>query len=154
MNIAISYFYHVRNLKPNQIPVSTAKFDPKWFHSGRDNDYLYLDKNGVINGLRIEELAPGKCCDGLCKGRESCEDYPSSCDFLAAYKAQLAALNYGVVAAYLEEIAQTAKEAFHFTEEPEIVLMVYEAVGNPCSERVSIQEWFAKHGVTVSELKF
>lgn len=29
MKIKISYFYHVRNLKQYQIPVSTAVWDPK-----------------------------------------------------------------------------------------------------------------------------
>ena len=32
MKIRISYFYQVRNFKPNMIPMSTAISDPAWFH--------------------------------------------------------------------------------------------------------------------------
>lgn len=32
MKILISYFYQIRFFKPNMIPLSTAAFDPKWFH--------------------------------------------------------------------------------------------------------------------------
>ena len=34
-NFYISYFYQIRNMKHNTLPVSTAMWDPKWFHERR-----------------------------------------------------------------------------------------------------------------------
>ena len=34
MKIYTSYFYQIRFFKPNMIPLSTAKYDPSWFHKG------------------------------------------------------------------------------------------------------------------------
>ena len=46
MKLAISYFYQIRNFKPNMIPVSTARWDPKWYHDGKGAEYNFIDKNG------------------------------------------------------------------------------------------------------------
>ena len=51
------------------IPVSTAAWDPAWFHINGEKDSVYKDKNGIYNGLRFNELAPGKSCNNLCKRR-------------------------------------------------------------------------------------
>lgn len=32
MKFYISYFYAVRFMKPNTVALSTAMWDPKWFH--------------------------------------------------------------------------------------------------------------------------
>ena len=57
MKIKISYFYHVRNLKQYQIPVSTAVWDPKWFHENTGNNkHIFIDKRGVVNGVRLLRL--------------------------------------------------------------------------------------------------
>ena len=60
MEIYTSYFYQVRFMKPYHIPLSTAVWDPKWFHANRGQDYHFKDKNGVYNGLRAPVFAPGK----------------------------------------------------------------------------------------------
>ena len=52
----ISYFYQIRNMSPNILPVSTAMWDPKWFHNGNRDNYRFMDKNGVINGVRMNQL--------------------------------------------------------------------------------------------------
>ena len=52
MKVLITYFYNIRFLKQNQIPVSTAMWDPKWYHDFKDKDYIFKDKNGVYNGDR------------------------------------------------------------------------------------------------------
>lgn len=69
MKIALSYFYQIRHFKKYMIPVSTAAWDPAWFHINGEKDSVYKDKNGIYNGLRFNELAPGKSCNNLCKRR-------------------------------------------------------------------------------------
>ena len=72
MAIYISYFYNVRFLKPDQVPVSTAVWDPKWFHDFKGQSHKFFDKRGVLNGLRAESLHPDHTCDSLCRGLEAC----------------------------------------------------------------------------------
>ena len=76
MKIYISYFYQIRNFPKTLIPLSTAHWDPKWYH--QKNNKVFLDKRGVLNGLRIDELSPGKECDGLCSGIDNCSIKDSS----------------------------------------------------------------------------
>ena len=73
MQIFLSYFYAVRFFRPYMIPFSTAMWDPKWYHEGQNQNHIFIDKNGVINGLRADPLVPDKHCDGLCRGPERCE---------------------------------------------------------------------------------
>lgn len=84
MKVWTSYFYAVRFLKPWHIALSTALSDPAWFHDFKGQKHVFLDKRGVVNGLRAEQLKPGKECDGLCSGRP-CERSPDSCMFLKEY---------------------------------------------------------------------
>ena len=56
----------------------------------------------------------------------------------------------------LSEFQRTAKEVrmvTHFIGEPKIVLLVYEAVTNPCSERIVLIDYFKKHGMELKEYK-
>ena len=72
MKIYTSYFYKIRFFKPNMIPISTAMWDPKWYHANQKQDHWFVDKNGVINGLRASVFAPGEVatavstCGPLC----------------------------------------------------------------------------------------
>ncbi len=70
MKLYTSYFYQVRFFRPNMVPLSTAIWDPKWYHDGKDHAYTFIDKNGVINGIRCEALHPGTSCSGLCHGAD------------------------------------------------------------------------------------
>ena len=56
MKLAISYFYKIRFFQPWMIPISTAAWDPKYYHDNKGKDYLFVDKRGVINGYRYEAL--------------------------------------------------------------------------------------------------
>lgn len=67
MEIYTSYFYKVRFFKPNMIPISTAFSDPSWFHNFKGHNYQFIDKNGVINGLRADVFAPGPVARELCR---------------------------------------------------------------------------------------
>ena len=50
MKLAISYFYQIRFFKPYMIPVSTAHWDPAWYHDWAGAAHVFVDKRGVING--------------------------------------------------------------------------------------------------------
>lgn len=147
MKIYTSYFYQIRFFKRNMIPLSTAVWDPKWFH--HEARTVYKDKNGVYNGFRIEEFAPR---NAECKGRDLCTQTPDNCQFLKNYRTQLDELNFDHVMKTFEDLCKTINQWENFEEEPIIVLIVYETPSNPCSERRVIQEWFKDHGVIVEEL--
>ena len=145
MKYYITYFYNVRFLKPNMIPFSTAVWDPKWWHDYKGASYAFVDKNGVINGLRVETLQPqSHCCP--CEAKN-----PEACLFLKEYSIQLENTNFEELTGYLEAVAYDAKEQLKFQEEPEIVLLVYEKPDNPCSERWPLLKYFANHGIILNE---
>ena len=157
MRILVSYFYHVRHFKPYMIPFSTAVWDPAWYHNfNKCHNYTYLDKNGVLNGLRMPLLKPGQKCKGLCSGQELCQTLfgqpiPDECLFLKEYKAQLGRLDFEGVKSTLEVQARFVKECLGFEEEPVIVLLVHEAPNNPCSERWALKDWFLDNGYILEE---
>lgn len=148
MKIYTSYFYQIRFFKPNQIPVSTAVWDPKWFHEFKDQDHIFVDKNGVINGIRLEYLNPKRCNAGGCP----CEvKDPSTCWFIKSYKKGLERWNFNDIYGMLSGTAEYVQRLLGFSDEPEIMLIVHEAPDNPCSERAPLQEYFKEHGINVEE---
>ena len=152
MEIYTSYFYQVRFMKPYMIPLSTAAWDPRWFHKTRGQEYVWKDKNGVYNGLRTSVFAPGSLCVGLCRGPENCATgSPQTCLFLKTYRYQLDLLDYDDVIARCKRMGEYIQSLEKFPEDPVIMLLVHEAPQNPCSERRIIQEWFAAHGKEVVE---
>ena len=152
MKIMTSYFYQIRFFTPNMIPLSTAVWDPKWFHANRGQDYHFKDKNGVWNGLRAEPFMPGEMCMGLCTGSENCDSKdPSSCLFLKTYRIQLDLLDYDEMLTRFERMGNFIQELEGFEEEPILVLIVHEAYDNPCSERWVIQDWFKSHNYDIKE---
>ena len=123
MNIATSYFYQIRFFKRNMIPLSTALWDPKWYHDFQGPTHCYIDKNGVLNGLRISSLVPGDECNTLCRGVENCQTKnPMYCDFLREYRKQLNSLNVCELRVMLEELSSIAKSALKLVDEPILVL--------------------------------
>lgn len=149
MKFYTSYFYQVRNMPRNAVCFSTSVSDPAWFHDGRAKSYQYLDRRGVLNGLRAEVFAPGSSCEGLCSG--SCESKNENCAFKNAYRKQLDKLFFAQVISELEQRAQKVANYFNFSEEPFVVLLVHEAPTSPCSERGAIQDWFQSNGVPCQE---
>ena len=139
-------------MKPNYIPLSTAKYDPRWFFNNKYQGYQWKDKNGVWNGLRAEPFAPGPLCEGLCHGPETCvSDGPQNCPFLKAYRKQLDALDFKDIIKRIYTIGIAVQEKEQFKEEPIVVLIVHEATNNPCSERGVIKEWFKDNGYVIKE---
>lgn len=152
MKIMTSYFYQIRFMKPNYIPLSTAVWDPKWFHQNKGQDFQFKDKNGVWNGLRAEIFMPGEECEGLCRGREVCSAYsPKTCAFLKAYRRQLNKLDFNEVLNRFQKLGEQIQKVEGFSEEPIYVLIVHEAYNNPCSERWVIQDWFKDNGYDIKE---
>ena len=154
MKIYTSYFYQIRHFTQNMIPISTAMWDPKWFHDFTgDEDYIFKDKRGIYNGIRasIFLMSPDYQCD--C-GPKCLNHDPQSCNFLKDYKAHLDTLDFNYVMSELERIANKVQKIEGFIEEPIIVLIVYEVPSNPCSERKPLQDWFKEHYIEVKEYIF
>lgn len=131
------------------IPFSTAVWDPQWFHDYKSNDYCFFDKNGVCNGLRLEFLKPQNT---ECHGKP-CEYEPANCAFLKKYLEQLNTIDFNIFRNYCESIAYDIQKIQGFTEEPIIVLLVYETSSNPCSERVMLKKWFNLNNSELVEYK-
>lgn len=152
MRVYISYFYQIRFFKRYMIPLSTAIWDPKWYHAFQGPQHKFKDKNGVYNGLRIEQFMPGDECHDLCRGAENCDSKnPNSCEFLKKYREQLDRLDFNEVMTAFNEIGNFIKQAEGFPEDPVIVLIVHEAPQNPCSERRVIRDWFQSNGYILPE---
>lgn len=145
MKFKISYFARIRNFAPNEIPVSTAMWDPKWFHPPRNPKGVYLDKRNVINGLRVDPFVPGY---GGCDGPRNCGWEPEKCTFMDRYRQQLERLDYNEIAARFEDLERRLREKYpHLAEYDELtfVLIVYEKPDNDCSERIPLRDWFKEN---------
>lgn len=152
MYIMTSYFYQIRFFTPNMIPLSTAAWDPKWFHQNKGHSFQWKDKNGVWNGIRAEEFAPGPLCEGLCFGPETCETgSPQQCAFLKQYRKQLDMLDFKEIIKRIYTLGKKVQEVENFKEEPIIVFIFHEAFTNPCSERWVVQDWFKDNGYPITE---
>lgn len=152
MNIYTSYFYQIRYFPRNLVPISTAVWDPKWFHDFKGQEHTFVDKRGVINGIRFDKFAPGKGCSGLCHGLSLCvHQDPRTCLFLRRYYEQLCKLNAFEVVHMLEEIGGMMTSAFNLDSAPDFAFIVYETPDNSCSERAPIQRWFQENGYSVVE---
>lgn len=155
MIFKISYFYNVRHLRPNQVPISTAMYDPKWFHNNKGQGHMFVDKNGVVNGARIQDLVPGENCNDTCRGKQYCSTTPDICLFLRRYEDQLAGLDFDKVVETLTSMVEnyTRRNPRYGCGELECILMVYETPDNPCSERGPLVKWFKDHGVDLVEFE-
>lgn len=148
--VLISYFYQIRNFSRNMIPISTACSDPKWYHINNDKQSIYLDRRGILNGLREDRLAPGSTCYGLCNGPSHCKNDPSSCEFIKNYSEQLSHINFKEFERDMDKLISDAEHMLGIPD-PMLVFIVYEAPDNPCSERQSLINWFKSNGVEIRE---
>ena len=120
-----------------------------------DKTFTFLDKRGIVNGLRCEELHGDKNCDGLCLGKNNCKTKnPNECLFLKTYKQQLEKMNINNFIRRAENSLQKIKQQVGFKEEPLLVLMVHEAPSNECSERKILLEYFNSKGIECKELDY
>lgn len=151
MKLYISYFYQIRFFTRNMLPLSTALWDPKWYHDFKDSSFVFKDKRGIYNGLIERRLIHDDSCRGLCSGRKNCQYTPESCLFLNNHRLQLFNLDFDSFIKDMENLANNFKIREGFEEEPIICFIVYETPDNPCSERVIIQEWFFHNGYELPE---
>lgn len=142
MQFKISYFARIRKFAPNEIPVSTAMWDPKWFHPARKPKGVYLDKRNVVNGLRVDPFVPKY---GGCDGPRDCGWEPDKCTFIDRYKRQLSMLTTSEIFGRFADLSARLKEKYpHLAEYDDLtfVFIVYEKPDNECSERWPIKEWY------------
>lgn len=156
MQIRTSYFYQIRNFKRNMVPISTAIWDPQWYHNFTgDTSHLFYDRRHILNGLRIESIIE--------QGRHSshgseicpceCKNY-NTCSFLSNYRNNLENIKFNKMIADMQKFANEYKEKENIKDEIILVLIVYEAPNNPCSERKPLQEYFTSHGWECKELDY
>lgn len=143
MNTFISYFYNIRFFPLNLIPISTAMYDPKWYHDFKSNNTIFKDKRGIINGIRAEVLSPYKIESAECKNCLSNKN-PSICTFIKQYHNYIFSLNFNDIYNKLLYISNKFNNA-------DICLIVYEKPDNLCSERSTLIEWFNYNGFELKE---
>lgn len=146
MKFYISYFYQVRFFQPHMIPISTAKYDPKWFHNFAGHNHMFRDANGVINGIRLEMLSPSKNLGSHCINCSHVGFPGSNCEFLSGYYEQLTKLDFN----YLRNTLISLSKGLGIAN-PIIVLLVHEAPDNPCSERSPLKRWFKENNIDLKE---
>lgn len=137
-SIYTSYFYQIRNFTPNIIPVSTALSDPAWYRPPEGKEY-YIDKRGIICGLRYEPLIVQNMASPCVGATDICamrllEDY--QCPFLSDYEQLLFSL------VDKEKTLKAFEYCCNKFNADTIALMVYETPSNPCSERTALQHFF------------
>ena len=144
MIIATSYFYQIRNFNRNMIPVSTALGDPAWYKPPVGKEY-YIDKRGIICGLRYEPLI----VQGM--GSHSCpcdgKSYAPYCPTMTEYRELLETVDFNRMIKAFEFCCNKFNADI-------IVLMVHEAPQNLCSERWALQDYFTSHGYECKELEY
>ena len=145
MQIKTSYFYQIRNFKQNMIPISTCLSDPEWYHPPVGKEY-YIDKRGIICGLRYEPLIVQSQGTHYCPCEEK-EILKGSCPTMQEYRQLLETINFN-------KMIKAFEYCLNKFNKDTIVLTVYEAPNNPCSERKSLQEYFNNHGIECKELEY
>ena len=143
MQYYIANFANLRSMDENCICISTAVWQPKFWKYG-------VDKNNIFLGICEKELSPYKIdvedtvlCSKDCQRKK---DLPN-CEFLQRYRAYLSTVNFDYLMTEFVRVAEDVRKITNYAGEPKIVLLVYEAENNPCSERKPIQELFAAHGI-------
>lgn len=152
-NFKVSYFNNIRNFKSDCVLISTAMYDPKWYHRNLGKDIIYTDKRGIVNGIRLECLhavhtdEEVECitCDKSCA---------PNCKFLTDYYTHLESLDFETVKSAMIEIAKELvdrKFVIPTDNNVDIVLLVHEKPSSPCSERMMLVKWFKAHGIELQE---
>ena len=150
MRIYTSYFYQIRFFPKNLIPLSTAVWDPKWFHANQNQQYKFKDKRGVINGLRAEMFAPKDDSCKHCGDIERAKYIDDFCPFKIRYYYQLQQLDFCEIWKHFIALAEKIKSKEGFSD-VDFALILHEAPGNTCSERSTIQRWFRENGNPIWE---
>ena len=152
MKLRLSYFYQIRNFKPNMIPMSTAMSDPAWYHDFKDQDHIFIDKRGILNGLRLKPIIVQGVHGEVhcpCEAKD-----PTQCPLTKNYEFELELIDLPKMMKGIEDFCNDYCKKNKIKEEPIAVLIVYEAPNNPCSERHSLLRYFNNHGIECKELDY
>lgn len=152
VDIAISYFYQIRFFKPYMIPISTAISDPAWYHNSLGPEYNYIDKNGVVCGLRSSVLPMTEHAPEEIECRPHCPLEGTDCSFMRMYLDHLHKINFYRMMKNLTEAAGIIQKKMKFEHDPIIVLIVHEPPTRACSERPVLKRWFSEFGLNLREL--
>lgn len=156
MKVYLSDFYQIRNMPSNYVPLSTAIYDPKWYHKNQGNNFVFVDRRGVLNGLRVEWLNPqsvdanGCPCPFIKKGLNG------KCKFLLEYEKGLHNLSKDFLNLVFKKFLKVAAQ--YLSHEDYLkglhpVLIFHEAPDNPCSERWPLKSYLSDLGYEVEEFK-
>ena len=150
MKVYISNFYQIRYFDSHTIPLSTCVYDQPWYHDfNEDKTHIFINKDNVLCGLRIDCLRPrNTSCHG-----QPCEKSPKTCDFMCAYRKQLSSINFRSFISSLEKLEKKLQKQLSLSHEITFVLIVYEAESNKCSERQALKAWFNKNKMKLEEWK-
>lgn len=162
MKIYISYFYNIRYMNEKLLPVAVTKTVPFWFI---ENIYCYdegsiqypVDKNGVTNGVHIEQLVMPELtfnklpedarCTKNCTITRKHDDKQEWCPFMNAYYSYLnTCVDFDAIMQWL-----TTLSTVNGVKDRDIVLIVYEPSYLKCAERPVLVQWFHEHGIEVTE---
>lgn len=147
MKWSITYFYNIKYMKANQLPLSTAMFPPKFFAIS-NKSIAHLDSKGIILGLTIHEFVPQQQqCECPCEEK----DY-NNCCFLKEYYSQLSKLDFDKIMFSWNDFVEKLSNLTN-TSIDEVILLVYEKPDNPCSERTVLKKWFSEHGIELQEME-
>ena len=145
MQYFISTFYNTRYFQPHQIGISTAVWQPKYWKYEQN-------KNGAVMGICEPLLSSAKLSeDVICQRDCPHKNAVPNCPFLISYREYLETIDFEKLVAEFERVANEVKKINNYQQEPEIVLLVYEAVNNPCSERQPLIDYFKKNGIILKE---
>lgn len=145
MNYYITNFGNLKNLKDFQIPISTAIWQPKFWKYG-------LDRHNVFLGITEPLLSPAKLNSAdLCIKNCPYKSSVPNCPFLVNYAKYLDTIDFDYLLSEFERVANDVRKINNFIGEPDIVLLVYEAENNPCSERAALKSLFKKHNIVLKE---
>ncbi len=152
--VYISYFYQIRFFPKHFIPLSTAIWDPKWYHDFKDEHFVYIDKRGVINGYKFIPFVPGANIQDKCRGPENsvaCDGNPDTCDYLKGYYEQISNYKVDKVLETIWKKNEFLKETLKLDKDIIPVFMVHEAPTKECSERRILFKYFNENNIKCEE---
>lgn len=125
----------MKHFPKNAVTFSTAVHNPSW--------YKGLTLTPII--MPEDFLRPLYAENQMCQ--KNCHLQPP-CGFMHLYYKFLNMIDFNKIMNLLETQANAARKD---TEEPIIILLVYEPTTCNCAERPVLQRWFQKHGVELKE---
>lgn len=163
----ISYFYKIRFMKPNMLPLSTATFDPGWYHQNGFKCVQWINNNGVLIGCRWDELSLDHNiyynelitkeldCESFNKQYDCKEKFKKyqSCPFMNVYKKYL--LQHGLkdfneFVARIQGYVNFINKKYNLNVDT-VVLIVHEPSSVLCGERPVLRQIFEENGYKLPE---